>query len=687
VTFTQTYNGLVMFREIVKDTLIMDRLDTGFATATKQTTTVSGAGTENPTAGGFDIPQAERGAWIDARLFVPTETSTEKDLVNISDFLNATRFQGVRSQGRINQGASDRLIDVSQFGRSHTAVAWKTSSIYAILNTLGDLTEMEQNEITREFGLLSPRAKINVGKEDADRPDEVWFMGSTGSIYKITPDPSTGQLGVSGLPVSEEMQKTIARINTQVGASTVTFALWSDVLYVAVPLDDATAQGPELVRSQVYSALTYVHTVVPGQFYFWTKGANETQLDNGATTLFDSGEFTAEGGSVTVYAASGTAVTASLKRVFKDVNNTVLIYDFVKGKWAGYDDGPAFTVRDWLKLKVGGEEKLFFIAADGFINYAEALFDDEVAYESFGENLAAGGDETTSTLNFSVTPGRTYIYATEITGGAGTIINGSETITLGTEDGGAFVAQTTTAALNKTSGLWASRAIRLLDWSLEYAAVRHVRTTRAFRCGTLGRKRFPWVQLNVRTFDPNFTLSCMLDGANEEFTLKADRTKDNTRYLKPAGKARWQATNINADHATTYREDYHVELSDAISDGTDIVPGERYYVDSEDAFTAASVTYDGTEYERGETFTGVAGVTTWSVTTGAPVVYPPGSYILPGPDGVVMDLHQQTPEDYRVGKRGQEIQFVLDNAQGRCELVSVAVEGFPVDHRKQSQKG
>jgi hypothetical protein len=75
------------------------------------------------------------------------------------------------------------------------------------------------------------------------------------------------------------------------------------------------------------------------------------------------------------------------------------------------------------------------------------------------------------------------------------------------------------------------------------------------------------------------------------------------------------------------------------------------------------------------------------VTTGAPVVYPPGSYILPGPDGVVMDLHQQTPEDYRVGKRGQEIQFVLDNAQGRCELVSVAVEGFPVDHRKQSQKG
>jgi hypothetical protein len=343
VTFTQTYNGLVMFRGIGNDTLIMDSLDTGFATATKQTTTVSGAGTENPTAGGFDIPQAERGAWIDARLFVPTETSTEKDLVNISDFLNATRFQGVRSQGRINQGASDRLIDVSQFGRSHTAVAWKTSSIYAILNTLGDLTEMEQNEITREFGLLSPRAKINVGKEDADRPDEVWFMGSTGSIYKITPDPSTGQLGVSGLPVSEEMQKTIARINTQVGASTVTFALWSDVLYVAVPLDDATAQGPELVRSQVYSALTYVHTVVPGQFYFWTKGANETQLDNGATTLFDSGEFTAEGGSVTVYAASGTAVTASLKRVFKDVNNTVLIYDFVKGKWAGYDDGPAFA--------------------------------------------------------------------------------------------------------------------------------------------------------------------------------------------------------------------------------------------------------------------------------------------------------------------------------------------------------
>lgn len=686
VTFTQTYNGLVMFRGLGNATLIMADLDAGFAVATQQANTISGALTENQTDGTANIPEADRGDWIDARLFVPTETATERDLVNISDYLNATRFAGVRSQGRINQGANDRLIRVFKFGTSHTAVCFKTASIYALYNTLGTLDEMEQDEITREFGLLSPRAVINVGKGEADMPDEVWFMGTSGSIYRITPDASTGRLGVSALPASEEIQKTIARVNRRIAASTATFELWDDKLYCAVPLDDAVAYGPELVRGgPTYASGTYTFPTVPGATYLWVPGANDTGLVNGSTTHEVTAQFTATGISVTLQGS--LAITASIKRVWVDANNAVLVFDFVKRKWTGYDDGTPFSVQEWIKLAMDGEERLFFISADGFINLAEALFDDETAYETLGNISGLSGVYDAFGFQILATVrGRRYAYV------AGqyesSIVNGSESIpATGNASSGTFIALADKVTSFGPTGFTIGFGIRLIDWTLEYVAVRHIRTTRAYRCETLERKRFPWVALNLRTFDPSYTLKALLDGANEEFSLRADRTKDNTKYLKPAGKARWVTTNYDEDHATKYREDYHVELSDAISNGADIVEGQRYYVDSEDAFTAASVDYNSVTYNRGETFVGVAAVTTWATVTGSPVVYPPGSYVLPGEDGLVLDLHQETEEDFRVNGRGREIQFVLDNAQGRCELVSLAVEGFPVDRRKQDQKG
>ena len=686
VSFTQTYNGLVMFRGLGNATLIMATLDTGFVVATQASNTISGANTENPADGTSDIPEADRGDWIDGRLFVPTETASEKDLVNISDYLNATRFAGIRSQGRINQGASDRLIRVFKFGTAHSAVCFKTASVYALYNTLGDLTEMEQDEITREFGLLSPRGVINVGKGQADAPDEVWFMGTSGAIYRITPDASTGRLGVSSLPASEEMQKTIARINRRVGATTVTFELWDDKLYAAVPLDDATAQSPELVRgSLTYASGTYTFPTVPGATYMWVPGANDTGLVNGSTTYDVAAQFTAAGISVTLQGSG--EITASIKRVWVDVNNAVLVFDFVKGKWAGSDYGTAWTVNEWLKLQVDGEERLFFIGADGFINLAEALFDDETAYETLGNILGLSGTYDMFGFQILVTePGRRYAYT--VGQYETSVMNGTESIpATGNTTVGTFVAQGATVTSFGATGNTIGFGIRLIDWTLEYEAVRHISTTRAYRCGTLTRKRFPWMAMNVRTFDPSYTLKVQLDGANELFTVRGSRTKDNTRYLKPAAKARWVNTNYNDDHATAYREDYHVELSDDISDGADIVAGQRYYVDSEDAFTAASIDYNGTTYNRGETFVGVDGFTTWAVASGSPVVYPPGSYVLPGADGIVLDLHQETEEDFRLARRGREIQFVLDNAQGRCELVSLAVEGFPVDARKQDQKG
>jgi hypothetical protein len=688
VNFTQTYSGLVMFRGIGNATLLMASLDLGFVVATQANNTISGAGTENPTNGTADIPKADRGEWIYTRLYVPTETATEKDLLNISDFLNATRFAGVRSQARINQGASDRLTRALKFGTKHAAIAFKTASVYALYGTDFDLAEMRQDEITREFGLLSTRGCINTGKQptkedEKGRPDEVWFTGTSGAVYSITPDEN-GLLGCSALPVSRWMQKTFARINKRVGASTITYELWDDKLYIAMPLDDASAQGPELIRSQSYTAGSYIHFVIPGKTYFWTKGAAETQLVNGSETLVESAQFTAAAGTVTITGGVG-AVTGSLKRVFTEVNNAVAVYDFVRGKWTGYDD--AMTVFEWLKLPVDGEEKLFFIGADGFINYAEALFDDEVGYEIFVDPFALvffpGNYPPSGVLSGALTAGRVYTYVLNATVTA--IVNGTETLTA---QSGTFTAQEPLIDFHGTpNGAFSVPTVRTVDYNLEYAAVDHEWLSRGYRAQTLGRKRFPWLTLNLRTFDPNYDLTCLLDGVNEEFALRSDVTRDNTKYFKPAGTPAWVPTNYNEDHANPHREDYHVELSDAISNGADIVAGQRYYVDSADAFTAASITYNAVVYARGTTFLGVAGQTTWSVTSGSPRVYPPGSYILPGEDGIVLDLHQEQEEAFRVNRRGREIQFRGRNSQGRVELVSLVLEAFEVDIRHQKLKG
>ncbi len=687
VSFTQTYNGLVMFRGIGKDTLLMANLDTGFVVATKQTNTVTGGTSANPTDGDNDIPQADRGEWIDARLFVPTETETERDLVNISDYLNATRFAGVRDQARINQGSNDRLIRVLKFGKEHAAVCFKTGSIYALYSTQDDLAAMTQDELTRQFGLLCPEACINVGKDEADQPDEVWFMGTTGSIYKITPDSGTGLLGVSSLPVSEEMARTIARINRNVGATTVRFELFDDRLYVAVPLDDATAYGPELLRdSPTYDAGgIYEMAVVPGATYEWTKGASDYNVSINGDTYSETVRFTAEQMTLQLNGVESVAVTASVKRVYENVNNAVLVYDFIKRKWCGYDEASGMWVKDFRKLKVGGEEQLLFISADGFVNYAEALFDDEVAYESLGNQLHPTGvyDAFGYAVTTGLTPGRTYAYES----GAYELrtVNGSLEIAGGASVG-TFVAAAGTLRSYGTTGQTIGFKLRLVDWTLEYAGVDHDRTTRAYRSGSLGIKRFPWMRLNLRTFHPNYSIEAVMDGANERFAMVTGETKDSTRYLRPAGKADRVETNQNDDHATKYREDYAVTLSDDVSSGTDIAVGQTYAVDSEDCYTDASVVYNGVTYDRGDTFVGVAGQTTWSVNAGTPRVYPPGSYILLGENGVVFDQHQETQEIYRTSRRGREVQFRLRNTQGRCEMLSCEVEAFPVDRRALKAK-
>ncbi len=61
-------------------------------------------------------------------------------------------------------------------------------------------------------------------------------------------------------------------------------------------------------------------------------------------------------------------------------NNACLVFDYLNKQWAGYDDGPAGNIKEFIKASYSGAERLFFIDTDGYINLVEESWEgDEVA--------------------------------------------------------------------------------------------------------------------------------------------------------------------------------------------------------------------------------------------------------------------------------------------------------------------
>lgn len=671
VHFEQTYNGIVLFRGTALSELYLKNLDDGFmempqSTAALEANVVSGTGTENPSDGTHIIPNAARGDWIAGRMFIPYVTATEKDLVAISDYNNATRYASVRSQARINQGSSDELVRVFHFGRSNAALAFKSASVYALYGISGALEDMNQDQVTASYGLAAAKAVVNVGRDEADAPDEVWFLAKGHGICRITYDQD-GRLGVGAVPVSAEIKKIVERIEWD-SIDGATFAFWDNKFYGAIPLDDATAIGPELVRDFSYSPGTF--TVIPGATYQWTKGDNDEGLINGSETFTESAEFTAQGIQITIIGV-GT-ITASLKRLFKNVNNAVVVFDFLKGKWCGVDTGGAVAVQDWIKMKFDGREHLFYLGVDGFINLAEWDAFDDTAYEGFTSALAglvfAISYPSSGVISCAVLPGRQYVY--KLNSDIDSILNGSETLTASE---GQFTAQTSVIYFQGTAlDPFTVPTLQLVTWTLEPAHVEFSVTSRLLRDSSLGPLRPTWGAVHLNSWDPTYTISELTEGANESFERVTGRTRSRRNYLKPFTKTPWDLTNRLDDHATPQRQDYSVEISDQTTASGSIQAGKLYYVEgnpSGDIDAACSVRYNGIVYNCHDTFVGVAGVTTYTVVSGSPVVYGPGSYVYLDGAGIDFDQVQEFWEDVRLRGQDRRFQLKLENTQGRCEVL------------------
>ena len=78
-------------------------------------------------------------------------------------------------------------------------------------------------------------------------------------------------------------------------------------------------------------------------------------------------------------AASNAAAAYHNNRLYMAVpidgsthNNVILVYDFLMKAWAGYDDGEAVKVKQFVETMHQGKRRLFFLSTDGYIN----LYDD-----------------------------------------------------------------------------------------------------------------------------------------------------------------------------------------------------------------------------------------------------------------------------------------------------------------------
>lgn len=500
VSFTQCFNVLIMFRGTDAAPLVMTSLTEGFkAIEPVDSEANAGDGTE-------EIPNAASGLFLQNRLFIPYG----RDLVAVSDALNYTRYAPPTSTFRINQGSSDELVGLYAFNDS-TIVCAKESSINVVSNLVADasgrFTGAVNDSVTTSWGFIARKSVVQAGAD---------LIGlSQMGVMSIRQTEQNKLQGID-VPLSAPMQAVTDRINWTY-ASGACGAYWDSKYYLAAPLDDGELLGSELLWSGAayVGGVLRIYGLEPGRRYRLVMGAHDDEVTVGEGVSYSAAvvttvDFVATQEWVQFAAVNGQAtgtVTASVRELYTGVNNAVMVYDFVRQQWDGYDDGAAVGVKQFFKLRYQGKERLFFVGVDGFVSLYEEGFEDEV--------WVWQGWPTDPADDFAITQG--------------VVSQGIET-----------------------------------EWTLRGYGLRALQNN-GYQKASMEESRLAAVELSLRSWDPDFTVYVRPEGVGEEYAALGGETRSRTRYVTPFDAADWDATNVNDDHGTAGREDYSVALGAADS--------------------------------------------------------------------------------------------------------------------------
>lgn len=515
----------------------------------------------DPGDGTLEIPAAERGLFFRNRLWLVTD-----DAVVASDIGNFTRYS-IQNRFPINAGDGDVLLAIKPLNNS-SLICWKQYSVHALAGITADLSTVQAEEITSQYGMAARDSAVQVG-------DDVWWLSELGVMSLRVGE--LGKLQSMEVPVSDEVQPLIERINWKY-ASGSQGAYWNNNFYLATSLDDGEALGPELVGTVNYSSgssLT-VPTTTGGR-YRYTKGANEVLMTNVPTDYTHSVDFTATGGAVTLLGTgAGVAVTASIRRLYNGTNNAVLVYQFLNKAWAGNDESDQWDVKQFFTTRVSGKKRLFTCGSDGWNNLYEETTDDAsrwpyadvtvtnkpavgntlrvnagtvvTAINNASNNLAQWGCDTLAhaITNLWMDAGGAGGYSPD-----GSVVwTAPNTIAIKTSTGVRYLSTNGAVPVVLTTGAWAT---------VSYGTVSEIESylvTRAVTSDAGDLSHFDFLDLDMQSWGLTYSVTTYTDGVEESNALVSGQLKDRTKWYKPFDKAAFDVGNADGRFMNAYRQDY-----------------------------------------------------------------------------------------------------------------------------------
>lgn len=158
--------------------------------------------------------------------------------------------------------------------------------------------------------------------------------------------------------------------------------------------------------------------------------------------------------------------------------------------------------------------------------------------------------------------------------------------------------------------------------AITYADIEQELLTRGYTAESQDFKLWQRWEAHMATWNPTYSIQAIFDGVNETKSLRTDQTRSRTLYRKPFDAAAYDVTNTNDDHATAFREDYSVEMTD--------------------------------------------GNTTLSL----------------GTNGIDSELHQEIPDEGHIYRRARHCQLKFTTSQGRLKVRSVNIYAQPGQRRE-----
>lgn len=582
VTFEQFRDAVYLFRGDDQDPLRMSDLGVGFELV------------PDPIAPGVSrIPRGKRGVTAGDRLWVMTGT----DQVWASDALDPTSYDALH-KFRFSDGIPDSLVTIAVFNET-SLIGLKQKSIWRLSNIVGDLTDTQARKITSRYGCRAAESVVDLGS------DLAWWCQEGVAKLSLT---IQGEIQVASggewPPMfSDDIEPLVKRVRGDY-AQNIQSELVDGRLYIAVPLDQAETLGQELLGQRPTSLVPNEFPVVAGKVYRFLAGSLVTSLVNGSETLTASGDFTAQGTEVTINATSGNLIGSSLKQLYRGINNAVLVYDFkaLQPGWQGYDEAAGILFpTHWFRRDYNGNERLFFIAGDGWINLFEEGEEDALG-QPYVDVLVSTPPQTGDTIRVN---GGTVVTANAASASNGATAWGSALLPASALNGDSTAGyfhgsptvwsapDTRNVALPNTLGLAPSAftGIRFYatngrlptvvttgTWAtVNSYAWQPIRTdffSRGYATPVkLEKKTASKLQVLIETRHPTYSLALKSEGVNKAETFVTNRTRSRTVYDRPFHKQAWLATNLNNDFPTPDRQDYTMNLSTPIRLGDGLTLG------------------------------------------------------------------------------------------------------------------